>query len=317
MSGPARPPRIVFCAVGAKPEPWLRGLAEVVPDAVVDVWSDRDLDPVAADYAIVWSPPDRFYATQPALKAIFNLGAGVDGLLRSSSLPTDVPVVRLEDAGMAPLMAEYVVHAAVRHAREFDRMDEDRRADRWQARRPVDRRDFPVGVMGAGALGIPVARALVASGFPVSLWSRSAKVVDGLQCFEGFDRLDPFLAATRILVCLLPLTAETEDIVDRRTLGKLMPEAYVINVARGRHVVDADLLAAIDAGRVAGATLDVFRTEPLPADHAFWREPRITITPHCAALTQRGATLQQIASKIARLERGEPISGVVDRERGY
>ena len=308
-------PRIVFCASGGSAEPWLRGLREALPGAEVAAWEDNVSWP--ADYAVVWTPPDAFYASQPALKAIFNLGAGVDGLLRSPALPRDVPLVRLEDAGMAPLMAEYVVHAAVRHAREFDRMDVDRQARRWQARRPTERSDYPVGILGAGALGVPVARALVAAGFPVALWSRSPKRVDGLRCHAGRDALDAFLAATRILVCLLPLTPDTEDLIDRSVLDRLRPDGYLINVARGRHVVDEDLLAAIRDGRLAGATLDVFRTEPLPADHPFWEEPRIGITPHCSALTQRKATLAQIATKIERLERGEPVTGVVDRARGY
>ncbi len=309
-------PRIVFCAPGARPDPWLQGLAGLLPDARVTAWT-KDTTAEPADYAIVWTPPDDFYPSQPALKAIFNLGAGVDGLMRSAALPADVPLVRLEDAGMAPLMAEYVVQAAVRHARELDRMDVDRRAGRWVARRPTERADYPVGVMGAGALGIPVARALAASGFPVALWSRSAKRVDGIASFGGKEQLDAFLAATRILVCLLPLTPETENILDRRAFDRLMPDAYLINVARGGHLVDDDLLAAIADGRIAGATLDVFREEPLPAAHPFWSESRIAITPHCSALTQRKATLAQIAGKIGQLERGEAVTGVVDRSRGY
>jgi glyoxylate/hydroxypyruvate reductase A len=309
-------PRVLFCAPGAKPDPWLRALRAAMPAASIDAWTAAGTH-APADYAIVWTPPDAFYADQPALKALFNLGAGVDGLLRSTALPAHLPLVRLEDAGMAPLMAEYVVHAAVRHAREFDAMERDRRAGRWAPRRTIDRSDFPVGVMGAGALGIPVARALMASGFPVSLWSRSIKQVDGVRSFGGAEALDAFLAATRILVCLLPLTPDTENLLDARLLAKLMPDAYLINVARGRHLVDADLLAAIASGRIAGATLDVFREEPLPSTHPFWAEPRITITPHCSAATQRSATIDQIVAKIARLEAGEPISGIVDRGRGY
>ena len=306
--------RIVFCAPAAKAESWLRGLAAFLPDADLVAWDANDT--VLADYAIVWTPPDAFYATQPKLKAIFNLGAGVDGLLRSTAFPADVPLVRLEDAGMAPLMAEYVVQAAVRHARELDRMEEDSRARRWAPRRARARSDFPVGVMGAGALGLPVARALATHGFPVAMWSRRARDFDGIRC-HGADELDAFLAATRILVCLLPLTPDTEDLIDRSLLDRLMPDAYLINVARGRHVVDADLIDALHGGRLAGATLDVFRDEPLPPSHPFWNEPRITITPHCSALTQREATLSQIAEKIGRLQRGEPIGGVVDRARGY
>lgn len=289
-----------------------------MPAAHVESWDEASIDrSTAADYAIVWAPPDRFYQSQPKLKAIFNLGAGVDGLMRSAALPPDVPLIRVEDAGMAPLMAEYVVQAAVRHAREFDAMETDRRAGRWVARKPTERSDYPVGVMGAGALGIPVSRALAAHDFPVSSWSRSPRTLDGLRCFHGDAQLDTFLAAIRIVVCLLPLTTETENILDHRLFDKLLPDAYLINVARGAHLVDGDLLAAIADGRVAGATLDVFRQEPLASDHPFWHEPRITLTPHCAALTQRRATLAQIADKIARLERGEAVSGVVDRVRGY
>lgn len=307
-------PRIVFCAPGAKPDAWLRGLRTALPEASIDAWPDAS---EAADYAIVWTPPDAFYPTQPTLRAIFNLGAGVDGLLRSPALPDDVPLIRLEDAGMAPLMAEYVVHAALRHAREFDGMDDDRRARRWVARRPTERADYPVGVMGAGALGVPVAQALAVHGFPVALWSRTLRAVDGIRSFAGADALGPFLASSRILVCLLPLTPETENILDAALFRQLLPNAYLINVARGRHLVDADLLDAIAEDRLAGATLDVFREEPLPAGHPFWDEARIAITPHCSALTQRQATIDQIAAKIRRLERGEPVTGIVDRRRGY
>ena len=308
-------PSIVFCApAAARPEPWIGELSSLMPDARIEVWSE---DARAADYAIVWTPPDAFYASQPKLKAVFNLGAGVDGLLRSTALPAGLPLIRLEDAGMAPLMVEYVLHAVLRHVRAFDRMETDRRERRWAPRWPSDRALHPIGIMGSGALGRPVAEALVAHGFPVSLWSRSVKEVDGARSYPGLETLPAFLAATRVLVCLLPLTAETEDIIDRQALDRLMPDAYVINVARGRHLVADDLLDAIRDGKVAGATLDVFREEPLPSAHPFWDEPRITITPHCSAMTQRSATLRQIADKIARLERDEPVSGIVDRQRGY
>ncbi len=308
-------PRIVFCAPPAKPDSWLRGLSERLPSATVWNWSDEDARG-DADYAVVWMPPDRFYATQPALNAIFNLGAGVDGVLRSPALPTDVPLVRLEDAGMAPLMAEYVLQAVVRHARGLDRMDDERRARTWNWRPAPDRADFPVGILGAGALGRPVAELLASHGFTVALWSRTAKPIEGLRC-HGADELDAFLAATRILVCLLPLTPDTEDLIDASLLSKLRPDSYLINVARGRHVVDADLLAAIADGRLAGAMLDVFREEPLPASHPFWDEQRIAMTPHCSALTQQRETLDQIAAKIVAFERGEAVSGIVDRLRGY
>jgi glyoxylate/hydroxypyruvate reductase A len=139
----------------------------------------------------------------------------------------------------------------------------------------------------------------------------------GVECFAGSDEFDAFLAGTRVLVCLLPLTPDTLDIMNRATLSKLMPGAYVINVARGAHLVDEDLLELLDSGQVAGAALDVFRTEPLPQDHPFWRHPKVTVTPHTSARTLRGESIAQIAGKILALERGEPVAGVVDRERGY
>jgi glyoxylate/hydroxypyruvate reductase len=307
-------PRIVFCAEHARVAPWIEGFEAEIPGAVVWSWHDRPDEP--ADYAVGWTPPDAFYASQPRLKALFNLGAGVDGILRSTALPPSLPVVRLEDAGMAPLMAEYVLQAAIRFARGLDVMEGERRAQRWTPQRAGQRADHPVGVMGAGELGVPVARMLAAHGFPVTLWSRRKRTIDGLACL-GADELEAFLAGTRILVCVLPLTPDTEDIVDAGLLARLEPDAYLINVARGRHVVDADLLAAIASGHLAGATLDVFREEPLPASHPFWGEPRIVITPHCSALTQRRETIVQIGAKMRCLMRGETVTGVVDRARGY
>ena len=308
-------PRIAFCAPGAKPDAWLRELNRLLPHADVFAWSGSE--DAAADYAVVWTPPDAFFAAQPKLKALFNLGAGVDGLMRNAALPSHVPVIRIEDAGMAPLMAEYVCQAAIRHARELDGMEADARAGIWNPRKPTERPDYPVGVMGLGALGLPVAEALVSFGFTVSGWSRSARTHGRIRCHAGDAGLDAFLRGTRILVCVLPLTQETENILDATTLNKLLPDAYLINVARGRHLVDDDLLALLDSGRLAGATLDVFRQEPLPAAHRFWRHPKITLTPHCSALTQRDRTLAQIAQKIEALERGEAVTGMVELGRGY
>jgi len=214
-------------------------------------------------------------------------------------------------------MAEYVCHALIRHFREFDGYEADARAGRWSYRKPRERADWPVGIMGLGVLGERVARAVGAFEFPVHGWSRTPKRIEGVVCHHGADGLDGFLAQCRVLVNLLPLTPETENLLDRHTLGRLQPGAVLINVARGGHVVDEDLLALLDSGHLAGATLDVFRTEPLPADHPFWHHPRITVTPHTAARTLRAESIAQIAHKIAALERGDPIAGVVDPARGY
>jgi glyoxylate/hydroxypyruvate reductase A len=261
-------------------------------------------------------PPQQFLDEQPALKGIFNIGAGVDALMRRR-LPPGAVVVRLDDAGMSVQMAEFVCHAVIRHFREFDAYERDAAAGKWGFRKPRARVDFPVGVMGLGVLGQRVAQALAAFEFPVRGWSRSPRELAGVDCFAGEAQFDAFLAASRVLVNLLPLTPETECILNRRTLGQLQPGGYVINVARGAHLVDEDLIALLDSGQLAGAALDVFRSEPLPPEHPFWRHPKIVVTPHTSARTLREESIAQIARKIVAFERGEPIAGVVDRKKGY
>jgi glyoxylate/hydroxypyruvate reductase A len=308
--------RVTFCCTDTKAQPWLEGLQAALPGAAVELWS---VGAAASDYAVVWAPPQDFFDQQTALKGIFNIGAGVDALMKLQ-LPAGVPVVRLDDAGMSVQMAEYVCHAVIRHYREFDAYAADVAAGKWSYRKPRQRADFPVGVMGLGVLGERVALSLKPFDFPVLGWSRTAKSIAGVQCFSGDDAFHDFLAATRILVCLLPLTPETENILCKSKLIRLLPGAYVINVARGGHLVDDDLMALIDSGHVAGATLDVFRQEPLPADHPFWQQPKITVTPHTSARTLRDESIAQIARKIQALHGGVAISsiaGVVDMNKGY
>jgi glyoxylate/hydroxypyruvate reductase len=311
--------RISFCCFDTKPQPWVDGLQAAFPEADVTLWS-----PGAgpADYAVVWAPPQQFFDEQPRLKGIFNIGAGVDALMKLR-LPAGVPVVRLDDAGMSVQMAEFVCHAVIRHFRELDGYEADVAQGKWSYRSPRLRMDYPVGVMGLGALGERVSRALAQFDFPVKGWSRSPKTIDGVQCFSGEvggQGFHDFLAASRVLVCLLPLTPDTQGIMNRDTLSRLRPGGYVINVARGAHLVEEDLLALVDSGHLAGAALDVFRTEPLPADHPFWKHPKVTVTPHTSARTLREESIAQIARKIRSLAGGAPIStlaGVVDPKKGY
>lgn len=305
--------RISFCGTDFKAEPWLAGLRAALPQADIQVWTPGA---ARADYAVVWAPPQQFIDEQPQLKAVFNLGAGVDALTQLK-LPPQMRLVRLDDAGMSVQMAEYVCHALIRHFREFDHYAHDVAQGKWSFRRPRLRSDFPVGIMGLGVLGQRVAQAVAQFEFPVMGWSRSPKQVEGVRCFAGAQQLPEFLAASRVLVCLLPLTAETRDILRLETLSQLQPGGYVINVARGAHLVEEDLLTLIDNGHLAGATLDVFRQEPLPAVHAFWTHPKITVTPHTAARTLRDESIAQIAGKIGALERGEPVAGMVDHAKGY
>ncbi len=304
---------ISFCCTGMPPEPWLHGLQAALPGANISVWQPGIPQ---ADFAVVWAPPQQFMDEQTSLRAMFNIGAGVDALLKLR-LPPNAVVVRLDDAGMAVQMAEYVCHAVVRHFREFDIYEAAMRQGQWGFRKPRLRRDFAVGVMGMGVLGARVARALQEFDFPVNGWSRSPKTIDGVRAFSGAAGMNDFLAASRVLVNLLPLTPETENILNQKTLSLLRASGYVINVARGAHLVDDDLIALLDSGHLAGATLDVFRTEPLPGDHPFWMHPKISLTPHTSARTLRGESIAQIVGKIAAMERGEAIAGIVDPARGY
>jgi glyoxylate/hydroxypyruvate reductase A len=304
---------ISFCCSNTDPEPWLAGLHAAFPQADIAVWQPGA---PPADYAVVWAPPQAFFDEQAQLKGIFNIGAGVDALLKLR-LPPQATVVRLEDAGMAVQMAEYVCQAVIRHFRDLSAYADDVRAGHWTYYKPRQRSEFSVGVMGLGVLGTRVAKALTHFEFPVSGWSRSIKVLDGVRPFVGAAQLHDFLASSRVLVNLLPLTPETTNILNRDVLSRLQPGGYVINVARGAHLMDDDLLALLDSGRLSGATLDVFRTEPLPPEHPFWHHPKITLTPHTSARTLREDSIAQIADKIAAMQRGEPVAGRVDVGRGY
>ncbi len=305
--------RITFCCTDTKPEPWLAGLRLALPQAAVTLWQPGA---PLADHAVVWAPPQQFFDEQTQLQGIFNIGAGVDALLKLH-LPPGAQVVRLDDAGMSVQMAEFVCHALIRHFRELDGYDADTAQGKWSYRKPRLRADYPVGIMGLGVLGQRVARAVAGFGFPVNGWSQSPKHIAGINSFSGTDQLHAFLQASRVLVCLLPLTPDTQDILNAQTLGQLMPGGYLINVARGGHLVDGDLLALLDSGHLAGAALDVFRTEPLPPEHPFWHHPKITVTPHTSARTLRDESIAQIAAKMLAMQGGEAVAGVVSLQKGY
>ncbi|TMS57110.1 glyoxylate/hydroxypyruvate reductase A [Imbroritus primus] len=301
-------------------DPWLAAFRTALPEAALSTWSDTAQE--EADYAVVWKPPIDMLRGRRDLKAIFNMGAGVDGILRwhaeaPGALPANVPIIRLDDAGMSIQMVEYVTHAVLRHFRRFDAYDMQQREGRWKFARPYVREDFHIGVMGLGVLGTRIASALVPFGFPVRGWSRTPKQIDGVTCHAGTAQQDAFLDGLQVLVNILPLTPETDGILNAGLMRKLRPGAHLINIGRGDHLVEEDLLEMLRTEQLSGATLDVFRTEPLPAGHPFWQEPRITITPHISAMTLRDDTVVQIARKIRALEAGEPVAGVVDLARGY
>lgn len=308
--------KILFVAADPKPERWTSLIQQHLPEAQIKVWHS-DMPSCNADYAIVWHPPAALFDREPQLKAVFNLGAGVDALVQVPNLPRNIPVVRLEDAGMAVQMAEYVAYHVIGISRDMDVYREQQAAGQWKLRRPIERSEWPVGVLGLGHIGQRVARTLAGLEYPVCGWARSTYAIDGVRSFAGEAGLDGFLGETRVLVNTLPLTDSTRELIDYSLLSRLRPDAVVINVGRGEHLVDQDLCRAIEEGRVSRAVLDVFREEPLPTTHPFWRLPQVSITPHVSARTLREATVGQIADKIVSLEQGQTISGIIDIQRGY
>ena len=308
--------KIVFYSPEKNPQPWLDEIADSLSPAEVWAWAP-ECAAYQADYAVCWAPPLELFTSQRQLKAVFNIGAGVDRVMTLPNLPPGVPIIRLSDAGMAVQMAEYVCHALFRFTRGFDGYETQAKNAEWKQQRPINRVAFPVGVMGLGDIGVRVARAVAGFDYPTFGWSRTIKTLNGITTFAGDDGLEEFLGRVRVLVCVLPLTAETEGILNATTLSKLKPKGYLINVARGKHLVESDLIAMLGSGHLAGATLDVFREEPLPTAHAFWAHPKISITPHISAITLRAESVAQIAQKIFALERGEKVEGVVDTASGY
>ena len=299
---------------------WARALGECLPEARILEWGapgSEAPEPIRADYAIGWRPPADFFSRVTIARAFLSAGAGVDHLLGHPGLPASLALVRLEDAGMGAQMAQYCCLEVLRRFRRQQDYEQQQRDRVWRELDPPATERFEVGLFGLGVLGARVAGALREFGFPVLGYSRAPRSVDGVECFSGPESLPHFLARCSALILLAPLTPDTESLFDRRHLRMLPRGAWLINVARGALVVDDDLIAAIDDGHLGGATLDVFRTEPLPAEHPFWQHPRIRVTPHVSAITLVEESAAQIARKIRALARGEAVGGVVDRSRGY
>lgn len=306
---------ILFHCPWANADEWRRRIAEALPEAEIRVWPEIG-DPHDIEFAILWKAPPGALKGMPRLKGVCSLGAGVDHLLADPELP-DAPVARLVDPLMADRMAEYVVGHALRHHLRTDEYAAQQRAGVW-ARLPYkDAAARTVGVLGLGALGRRSAERLAAQGFRVAGWSRKAKEVEGADCFHGPDGLAAMLRRTEILVCLLPLTPQTRGLLDARLFAQMPEGAALINVARGDHLVEADLLAALDSGRLSGATLDVFSEEPSPPAHPFWRHPKILMTPHVSSLSEPRTGAAILAAQYRRAMRGEAMRDLVDRDAGY
>lgn len=311
---------ILLAVTGWPTQPWLDRFRQH-GDEFEWVSADAAYDPADIEHAVVWKPRPGLLAGLPRLRTIFNLGAGIDALVADRGLP-DVPLVRIVDADLTARMTEYVTFNVLRcHRREW----EHRAAQagrRWISPEQPAAAEVRVGIMGLGTLGRDAAEVLARLGFRVAGWSRSAKAVAGIEGFVGEAGLDTFLARTDILVALLPLTGETRGMLNRRLFAGLARDGrlggpYLINAGRGGLQVEADILAALDDGTLAGAVVDVFETEPLPPESPMWSHPKLIVSPHNAADSDPDAVSRNVVAQLRRLARGEALEHVVDRATGY
>jgi glyoxylate/hydroxypyruvate reductase A len=303
------------------PEPWRRRFAERLPGRPIASGAAALADPEAFRYAAVWKPEPGLLARFPKLEVIFNLGAGVDALMKDTTLP-DVPLVRVVSEDLTQRMTEYVVMHCLMHHRRQRMLDEAQSRGEWAAKDQWAASAVRVGILGLGELGQDAAEVLHRIGFDVAGWSRSRKTVPGIRSFAGAEELGSFLARTDILVALVPLTPETEGILNRRLFEGLARDGRIgapvlINAGRGGLQNEDDILSCLDDGTLEAATLDVFHAEPLPADNPFWRHPKVTVTPHNAADSDAEAISDYISAQILAYEEGRPLLNVVDRAKGY
>ncbi|SFI85429.1 glyoxylate/hydroxypyruvate reductase A [Bosea sp. OK403] len=312
---------LLLAMTGWHVEDWRARFQALLPDIPVVILGEP-FDRRAVHYVASWKHPEGSLAGLPNLAAIFSLGAGVDFLFADQRLP-EAPIARVVDPDLTTRMSEYIVLHCLMILRQQRRYDRQQPLKSWEDdRHQPAARSVRVGIMGLGELGLDAARKLQVMGFDVASWSRSLKSVEGLTTFAGEDGMAAFLARTDILVSLLPLTPETKGTINAALLAGLARDGrlggpFLINAGRGGLQVEADIVAALEAGTLKGATLDVFETEPLPAASPLWSHPAVTVTPHNAAMSEPEAVANLIAAQIRRLEAGRPLEHVVDPKRGY
>lgn len=307
---------IVIITQGKDVSDWVQELKEKRPE--LKVYTHPDVaDKSEIEFAMTWGHPKGVFKEYPNLKCISSMGAGVDHILNDPDLPEHVIITKLEDKYLSLDMGAFVVGVVLNHLRGLYTYKVQELEHHWEKHSYLSIEDTTIGIMGMGALGTHVATQLHKLGFKVNGWARSEKDLEHVQVFTGEEGLPTFLSKSDILVCLLPLTAETEDILNKNTFSQLPENAFVINVARGKHLVDQDLIDMIDNGHLSGASLDVFREEPLPETHPFWKHPKIHITPHIASVTDPRSAVSQILENYDSFRRNEPLKNVVSPELGY
>jgi len=295
---------------------WTEALRDYMPELDLRVYPDIG-DPADIDYALVYKPPPGLLATLPNLRVILSIAAGCDHILADPDRPVHLPIVRMVDDNLRDMMSEYAIYAVLHFHRDFDDYRRDQPNGVWDRRWPVYTPESAVGVLGTGAIGRDVAAKFRALGFPVHGWSRSPKQIDGVTTHHGDAGLMQMLGQVRYLVCVLPLTDATRGIINAKTLSAMPPQSYVVNIGRGGHVVDDDLLSALASGQISGAFLDVFNTEPLPPEHPYWSHPNVWTTPHIAGELVPRSCARSVVRNIRRHLAGEPLENLLDLDAGY
>lgn len=307
---------IVLIRQDGKLDLWKKAFLKQYPD--LPVFHYKEAHPESdITVAIVWKHPEGSLTKYPNLKCIASFGAGVDFIFEDTSRPKNVPITRVIDKALAADMSEYVIGAILGYLKNMDIYRQCQDQSSWQPTSYTRISDHTVGIMGAGTLGITLAKSLINMGFMPVGWSRQPKEGKGFRIYNGESGKESFLKKTTILVCLLPLTNETKGILNKKTLSLLPANAYLINVARGGHLVEDDLIPLIDSGQLSGACLDVFQQEPLPKEHSFWAHPKIKITPHVASVSDPASVVPQLVENYKRILRKEPLLHLVDPQRGY
>lgn len=308
-------PAILHVGPEERGQLWKAEFQRSLPEVEFRNWPDLG-DPADIRYLVAWKLTDELIASLPALEVLFSIGAGVDQL-DLARVPGHVRIVRMIEPGITTTMAQYVAAAALALHREFSFYREAQARGEWSPRPTLLCEERSVGVMGLGELGKASLAMLAPLGLRLRGWNRSERLIDGVQCFAGAGELDAFLAGTDILVCLLPLTDETRGILSASLFAKLPTGARLINAARGGHLIEADLLAALETGQLSAAVLDVAQVEPLPTDHPFRSDPRVLVTPHVAGVTRIETAVHSLIENVRGDLAGEALPGEVDRNRGY
>jgi glyoxylate/hydroxypyruvate reductase len=309
-------PAVLFHSHNESPQEWETALRELIPDLDFRVWPDVG-DPLDIEFALTWDLPPGSLVAMTNLKCICSLGQGVDHVFRDPDLPVGAKIMRLVDPWMAQAMSEWMILNILRFHRQVPEYEAQERHKIWKVLPAPETSERRIGVLGLGALGSDTARKVAALGFDVAGWSRTEKKIDGVTSFHGAGQLTAFLERTEILCCLLPLTPATDGIINAAALAAMPQGAFVINAGRGQHVVDADLLAAVDSGHIAGAALDVFHQEPLPTEHPYWEHPKVMVWPHMSAQSNADSAAEQVADGIRKVFAGQAPNNMVDRERQY